>query len=174
MRIILLIFIVLLSFNCASTVDDEWYIERISHWQIKEQACQRNPTYYNNPSFIIDQNELNRLFYKAKNEVEVVPDPVVEWRSSCEIAQDLKENQIISGDCDTAAIWFWRKLRDKGWPDDINGMMIVYFPRIDENHLINAIRHKEDEFVIFDITGSFYEESATLVIWFNLFHYLPL
>ena len=80
---------------CACGASQTWYEERISNWCDKEWACLGNPTYHNDPDFVIDMDELNQAFIEARSEITVCPDPATEWKSSCEIAE------CMEGDCDT-------------------------------------------------------------------------
>jgi len=175
MKRILIIAILLLA-SCGPPQEEyeqEWYEQRISNWWDKEWTCLENPTYHNDPDYIIDMDALNEAYLEAKREIIICEDPTIEWKSSCEIAQCMR------GDCDTCAVWMWRKLLDKGWPDNVNGMMIIYFYNIDSYHLLNAVKYQGD-FIMVDVTqilnawpmmlseikGTFYP-----VVWFNLFEY---
>jgi len=171
MKRILIIAILLLA-SCGPPQEEyeqEWYEQRISNWWDKEWTCLENPTYYNDPDYIIDMDVLNKAFLEAKREIIICEDPTIEWKSSCEIAQCMR------GDCDTCAVWMWRKLLDKGWPDNVNGMMIVYIPLFDEHHLVNALWDGED-YIIADVMGILGPRPGELnglifrpVVWFNLF-----
>jgi len=169
---ILLFSLMFLLCSCAPLQDDnvEWYEERIYNWIDKESECLNNPEYIFDPAFEIDINSLAKAFYDAKQEITICIDPAIEWKSSCEI------EQIREGDCDTLGIWLWRKLRARGWPDNVNGMMIVYLNEFDSFHVVNAIKYNDD-FIIADmmqILPSFtflseIKQSFEPIVWFNLF-----
>lgn len=162
-----------LFFGCGLIPEHpKWYELRIDHWADKEWACLNNPTYHYDADYISDVDTINEIYQEAKSEITICKDPAIEWKSSCEIDQDRQ------GDCDTCAIWLWRKLRDQGMPDNINGMMIIYFSH-DEYHLVNAIKYG-GTFLIMDLTEVLHSEPAEIlniqkefqsIIWLNLFEY---
>ena len=159
---------------CACGSSQTWYEERIANWCDKEWECQGDPTYHNDPDFVINMAVLHQAFIEARSEITVCPDPATEWKSSCEIAE------CMEGDCDTYAIWLWRKLRNRGWPDNVNGMMIVHIPSMPaeyQYHLVNAIKDRGG-FIYCDVMGIIGPSPGVLndlifrkVIWFNLFEY---
>jgi len=173
---ILLVLMLFLLCSCGPPQEDyqvslEWYEERIYNWMNKESECLHSPEYIFDPDFLINEQIIIEAFDETRNELEIVIDPAIEWMSSCEIAQ------ILKGDCDTFSIWLWKKLRDQWFPDNINGMMIVYLIDFDSFHLVNAFKYKNDFYIVDTmriITPIFsplseIEEPLEPIIWFNLF-----
>jgi predicted transglutaminase-like cysteine proteinase len=157
--------------GCGSS---ETYLEKkISDWTDREWECLECPIYrpsqgdyslatYENMEEIVNSVYESMSYYPDGDEDH--------WQTSCESMTRGK------GDCEDFAILQWRKLRDIGLPDDINGIFII--KQIKGSHAVTAVKLSDNDFFILDATGvmgaplqklSYFAERPKITIWFNLF-----
>jgi hypothetical protein len=172
------IFIVMSLISCGgggneNTGKNFWY-ERIEGWQIRELRCLNYPEYnYSQSDFVIEPSVLKDINREVSLNIKYVKDEGNDyWQTSCETIQNAK------GDCEDLAILAWSNLRERGFPDKINGMILSEKDGL--FHVFVAVYYSEDDFYIIDPTGYYtYDavkgseflstEEINLILWFNLF-----
>ncbi|MGA1839292.1 MAG: hypothetical protein ACMUIU_01595 [bacterium] len=178
LRIFSFLFLVVSLISCGgggseNTGKNMWY-ERIEGWQTRELACLEYPEYnYDQSDFIVEESVLRDINREVFHSNKYVKDEGIDfWQTSCETIQ------YAEGDCEDLAILVWRKLRAKGYPDKINGMILS--ERDGLFHVFVAVYYSEDDFYIIDPTGYFTfnvvpgreflnTEKINLILWFNMF-----
>lgn len=172
------LFIVIFFISCGGGGSEKsnkniWY-ERIEDWQIRELGCLDYPEYnYSQTEFVIEQSVLKDINREVSLNIKYVRDEGNDfWQTSCETVKNGK------GDCEDLSILAWSKLRSRGYPDKINGMILSEKDGL--FHVFVAVYYSEDDFYIIDPTGYYTSDIVTgskflstekinLILWFNLF-----
>ena len=172
------LFIVVSLISCGGggsekTGKNMWY-DRIENWQTRELDCLNYPEYnYDKSDFLVEVSVLKDINREVYLNNKYAKDEGIDfWQTSC------KTTQRGKGDCEDLSILVWKKIRDTGCPDKINGMILSEKGGL--FHVFVAVYYSEDDFYIIDPSGYYtldvipgreflVQEKINLILWFNMF-----